>query len=105
REMDFGIFAAAVADYRPQEVATEKIKKNTEEFEIKLVKNPDILKWAGEHKAEKQILVGFALETTDQEANAKKKLEVKNLDFIVLNSPNDEQAGFGFDTNKITILD
>lgn len=105
REMDFGIFAAAVADYRPQKVATEKIKKNTEELEIKLVKNPDILKWAGEHKTEKQILVGFALETTDPEVNAKKKLAAKNLDFIVLNSPNDEQAGFGFDTNKITILD
>lgn len=105
KEMDMGIFSAAVADYRPLEVASDKIKKNCEEFEIKLVKNPDILKWAGENKRSNQVLVGFALETSNQHENAKKKLEAKNLDFIVLNSPKDDQAGFGFDTNKITILD
>lgn len=105
KEMDMGIFSAAVADYRPLEVATDKIKKSNEEFELKLVKNPDILKWAGEQKRSNQVLVGFALETSNQQENAKKKLEAKNLDFIVLNSPKDDQAGFGYDTNKITILD
>lgn len=101
---DIGIFAAAVADYRPAEMATEKIKKSDEELSIRLVKNPDILKWAGSTKS-KQILVGFALETNDLEANARKKLDAKHLNFIVMNTLSDEGAGFGHITNKISILD
>ena len=101
---DIGIFSAAVADYRPAEIATEKIKKLDEELSIRLVKNPDILKWAGTTKS-KQILVGFALETNDLEANARKKLDAKHLNFIVMNTLSDEGAGFGHNTNKISILD
>ena len=101
---DIGIFSAAVADYRPAEMATEKIKKSDEELSIRLVKNPDILKWAGTTKS-KQILVGFALETNDLEANARKKLDAKHLNFIVMNTLSDEGAGFGHNTNKISILD
>jgi phosphopantothenoylcysteine decarboxylase/phosphopantothenate--cysteine ligase len=69
------------------------------------VKNPDILAWAGAHKAAGQFLVGFALETQDIEANGRKKLEGKQLDFIVLNTLEEEGAGFGHDTNRIRILD
>lgn len=101
---DFGIFAAAVADYRPADIAKEKIKKTDEELTIKLIKNPDILQWAGKNKA-KQVVVGFALETNNLEANAKKKLERKKLNFIVMNTLQDDGAGFGHDTNKISILD
>lgn len=102
---DLGIFAAAVADYRPKDVAGEKIKKSDEELTIHLVKNPDILYWSGQHKNDNQVLVGFALETQNLVENATKKLEKKNLDFIVMNSPRDEGAAFGVDTNKISILD
>lgn len=101
---DFGVFSAAVADYRPAKIADEKIKKSENEMTIRLIKNPDILLWAGEHKT-KQILVGFALETNDLEINARKKLEKKNLNFIVMNTIADSGAGFGHDTNKISILD
>jgi phosphopantothenoylcysteine decarboxylase / phosphopantothenate---cysteine ligase len=103
-ESDIGIFSAAVADYRPAEIATQKIKKSDEELSIRLIKNPDILKWAGSMK-KKQILIGFALETNDLEVNASKKLNAKHLNFIVMNSLGDEGAGFGHDTNKISILD
>mgnify|MGYP001142648495 CR=1 FL=1 len=103
--MNIGVFAAAVADYRPKMVADQKIKKSTEEMSIELVKNPDILKWAGVHKTESQILVGFALETQDVLENGRKKLAAKNLNFIVLNTMQDNGAGFGVDTNKISILD
>ena len=72
---------------------------------IELVKNPDILKWAGENKKEEQLLIGFALETNDVVENARKKLEKKNLDLIVMNTLEDRGAGFETDTNKITILD
>lgn len=102
---DIGIFAAAVADYRPAIKADQKIKKKTDGLELQLVKNPDLLKWAGENKSAGQLLIGFALETENVEENAKKKLLAKNLDMIVVNSPNDENAAFGYDTNKITILD
>lgn len=102
-QVDIAIASAAVADYAPKVVATEKIKKKDEELTIELVKNPDILKTMGEHKS-KQILVGFALETQHEEDNAKKKLEQKKLDFIVLNSLRDEGAGFQKDTNKIKII-
>jgi len=101
---DFGIFAAAVADYRPMDVAAEKIKKTEEDLTIKLTKNPDILHWAGNNKTN-QVVVGFALETSNLEGNAKKKLEKKNLNFIVMNTLQDDGAGFGHDTNKISILD
>ncbi len=102
---DIGIFAAAVADYRPKTIAAEKIKKSDSELSIQLVKNPDILFWSGQNKKDGQILVGFALETQNLVENATKKLQKKNLDFIVMNSPRDEGAAFGVDTNKITILD
>ncbi|MCJ8288902.1 MAG: bifunctional phosphopantothenoylcysteine decarboxylase/phosphopantothenate--cysteine ligase CoaBC [Crocinitomicaceae bacterium] len=101
---DFGVFSAAVADYRPADVAKEKIKKTEDEMSIRLIKNPDILLWAGENKT-KQVLIGFALETNDLELNAQKKLHKKNLNFIVMNTLMDPGAGFGHDTNKISILD
>lgn len=100
---DIAIASAAVADYAPKEVAKEKIKKNDDSLTIELVKNPDILKTMGEKKSH-QFLIGFALETQNEEENAKGKLEKKNLDMIVLNSLRDEGAGFKNDTNKIKIF-
>jgi phosphopantothenoylcysteine decarboxylase/phosphopantothenate--cysteine ligase len=102
---DITIMSAAVADYTPKEVAHNKIKKNEEAFTIELVKTKDILVELGRIKKEHQILVGFALETNNEEENALNKLKKKNLDFIVLNSLNDKGAGFQSDTNKITIID
>lgn len=102
---DIGIFAAAVADYRPANVADQKIKKDDDSMTLELVKNPDVLKWAGDNKANNQTLVGFALETQNVVENGRKKLEKKNLNFIVLNTLEDNGAGFGGDTNKIRILD
>lgn len=102
---DIGIFSAAVADYRPKVVSTDKIKKNSNELLLELIKNPDILHWAGQMKKDSQFLVGFALETTDEIAHATQKLERKNLDCIILNSLQDSGAGFATDTNKVTILD
>lgn len=102
-KVDIAIASAAVADYAPKIVAKEKIKKSEEEFAIELVKNPDILKTMGEKKTH-QFLVGFALETQNEEENAKSKLQKKNLDMIVLNSLRDEGAGFQKDTNKVKIL-
>lgn len=104
-QMDGGIFSAAVADYRPKDVASEKIKKKEEELTLHLVKNPDVLQWAGAHKQAHQLLVGFALETNNSIENGKGKLERKNLDFIVINQPETGKTGFGADTNKITLLD
>jgi phosphopantothenoylcysteine decarboxylase/phosphopantothenate--cysteine ligase len=101
--IDIGIASAAVADYAPKVVASEKIKKNEDSFLIELIKNPDILKTMGEKKSH-QFLVGFALETQNEEENAKGKLAKKNLDMIVLNSLRDEGAGFKNDTNKIKIF-
>jgi len=101
---DLGIFAAAVADYRPKYKEDQKIKKNNDEFTLELIKNPDILRWAGENKTDNQILMGFALETNNELSNAESKLKSKNLDFIVLNSLNDIGAGFVSDLNKVTIL-
>ncbi|WP_187478480.1 bifunctional phosphopantothenoylcysteine decarboxylase/phosphopantothenate--cysteine ligase CoaBC [Amniculibacterium sp. G2-70] len=101
--VDVAIASAAVADYTPKVVAQEKIKKNEDSFTIELVKNPDILKTMGQQKKH-QILVGFALETQNEMANAKGKLEKKNLDMIVLNSLRDEGAGFQKDTNKINLI-
>ena len=102
---DIGVFSAAVADYRPKEVAQEKIKKSSDVMEIELVKNPDVLKWAGENKLDAQVLIGFALETENLRENAEKKLKAKHMDIIVMNTLKDNGAGFGVDTNKISILD
>lgn len=104
-DADVVVMSAAVADYRPKEIAEQKIKKeNDDNLIIELVKNPDILKSLGEIKTH-QLLVGFALETNNEEEYAKKKLAKKNLDFIVLNSMQDKEAGFQKNTNKITIID
>jgi phosphopantothenoylcysteine decarboxylase/phosphopantothenate--cysteine ligase len=104
KTQNIGVFAAAVADYKPKQKETQKIKKKGEELELKLIKNPDILGWAGSEKSD-QFLVGFALETNDGIENASIKLQNKNLDCIVLNSTEDSGAGFAVDTNKVTILD
>ena len=101
--VDAAIASAAVADYAPKEIAKEKIKKNDDSMTIELVKNPDILKTMGQQK-QHQFLVGFALETNNEEEHAKAKLEKKNLDMIVLNSLRDEGAGFKNSTNKIKII-
>jgi len=102
---DAAVLAAAVADYRPAEVAEQKIKKSGDEMQVSLVRNPDIAASIGQSKAPHQKLVGFALETQNGLENAQSKLERKNLDLIVLNSLTDRGAGFNHDTNKITILD
>jgi phosphopantothenoylcysteine decarboxylase/phosphopantothenate--cysteine ligase len=99
------IMSAAVADYTPVTIASQKIKKQADGFAIDLKKTTDILKVLGEHKRADQLLIGFALETNDEEQNAIEKLKKKNLDFIVLNSLNDTGAGFKGDTNRITIID
>jgi len=98
------IMSAAVADYTPVEVASQKIKKKDQNFNIEVKKTTDILSVLGAQKKTGQLLAGFALETNDEEKNAIDKLQKKNLDFIVLNSLNDEGAGFKKDTNKITII-
>jgi phosphopantothenoylcysteine decarboxylase/phosphopantothenate--cysteine ligase len=102
---DVIVFAAAVADYTPKFPSATKIKKKEDEFSIELVKTKDIAAELGKQKTDKQIIVGFALETNNEEAHAKEKLARKNFDFIVLNSMRDEGAGFQGDTNKITIID
>ncbi|WP_420322816.1 bifunctional phosphopantothenoylcysteine decarboxylase/phosphopantothenate--cysteine ligase CoaBC [Flagellimonas sp.] len=103
-QVDVAICAAAVADYRPKNIATEKIKKKDGDLNIELERNPDILFSLGEKK-KNQFLVGFALETENELENAKGKLKRKNLDAIILNSLKDEGAGFGGSTNKITFID
>lgn len=103
-EADVFIASAAVSDYRPKNIATQKIKKSDTEIQIELVKNPDILFEMGLQKTH-QVLIGFALETNNEIENAKKKLQKKNLDFIVLNSLQDQGAGFQKDTNRIQIID
>ena len=101
---DIVIMAAAVSDYKPIEFSEKKIKKDNNELNIKFEKTRDILFELGQNK-KNQILVGFALENNNELSHAKNKLEKKNLDLIVLNSLNDEGAGFGYDTNKITVID
>jgi phosphopantothenoylcysteine decarboxylase/phosphopantothenate--cysteine ligase len=101
---DIAVLAAAVADYRPANAATEKIKKNGS-LTLELTKTRDIAESLGQLKQNGQFVVGFALETTQEQENALKKLEAKNFDLIVLNSLNDTGAGFGHDTNKIAIFD
>lgn len=100
-----GIFSAAVADYRPEVKVDQKIKKSDEHLQLTLVKNPDVLSWAGSVKKDSQLLIGFALETSNLLDNASDKLKRKNLDIIVMNTLEDEGAGFGYTTNKIALLD
>ncbi len=104
-EADIWVFAAAVADYRPAHVASEKIKKSGETLTLELVKNVDIAATLGQRKRPEQFAVGFALETTNELAHAQDKLRRKRFDLIVLNSLRDPGAGFGHDTNKVTVLD
>ncbi|MDE5809738.1 MAG: bifunctional phosphopantothenoylcysteine decarboxylase/phosphopantothenate--cysteine ligase CoaBC [Muribaculaceae bacterium] len=102
---DIAIMCAAVADYAPEHCADKKIKREKDEIPvIKLVKNPDIAATLGKEKNAHQYLVGFALETDSEQSNARQKLHTKNLDMIVLNSLRDSGAGFGTDTNKVTIF-
>ena len=104
-QMDAAILSAAVADYRPEHTADEKMKRTEDKnISITLIPNPDIAATLGKMKKPGQLLIGFALETTEEEENARKKIEKKNMDYIILNSLKDKGAGFGYDTNKITIL-
>ena len=105
--VDIAIFTAAVADFTPSNPSNQKIKKKAgqDKMVLELIKTKDILKSIGAIKTEKQVVVGFALETNNAVENAKKKLVKKHLDFIVLNSLADKGAGFAYDTNKITIID
>ena len=104
-EMDGAILSAAVADYRPAQMAEQKIKRTDDDgITLTLTPNPDIAAALGRVKRKDQLLIGFALETDNEEPNAIRKMERKQLDFIVLNSLRDERAGFGHDTNKVTIF-
>ena len=104
-QADVWVFAAAVADYRPATVAAEKIKKEGDTLTLKLVKNVDIAATLGAAKRPEQFAVGFALETTNELTHALGKLHRKNFDLVVLNSLRDAGAGFGHDTNKVSVLD
>ena len=105
KSSDISILSAAVSDFKPKNRSKIKIKKqNLDLLSIDLVENIDILKYLGDNKSNKQILVGFALETDNEFQNALSKIENKNLDAIVLNSLNDKGAGFGHDTNKVTFI-
>ena len=104
-KMDIIVMSAAVADFRTADESTEKIKKKNSALTLSLVPTTDILKSMGEKKRKNQLLIGFALETTNELANAKEKLANKNLDLIVLNSLNDEGAGFDVSTNKVTFIE
>ena len=102
---DYIIKAAAVGDYRVENIAEHKIKKDSEEFTLKLIKNPDILAYLGEHIRKDQILCGFAMETQNLIENAKAKLEKKHCDMIVANNLKTEGAGFGHNTNIVTLIE
>lgn len=102
--MDGAILCAAVADFTPIDTARAKLKREKENLMLELTPTKDIAAAVGEMKTESQFLVGFALETNNEEANAMSKMERKNFDFIVLNSLQDAQAGFGYDTNKVSII-
>ena len=104
-QTQIAIMSAAVADYKPASFSAEKIKKNTESFTLELSPTKDILAALGRLKKTDQILVGFALENTNEAENARNKLKLKNADMIVLNSLKNEGAGFGFDTNQVTIFE
>lgn len=104
-DCDGAIMVAAVADFAPVIIDNHKIKRSSSNYLLELRPNPDIAANLGKIKRKDQVLVGFALETNDEEQNALSKLQKKNLDFIVLNSLNDSGSGFKHDTNKIKILD
>ena len=104
KDYDVLVFCAAVADFTPEVVHSEKIKRKSDDLIIRLRPTQDIAATVGKQKTDKQFLVGFALETNDEQANAMGKMQRKNLDMIVLNSLNDKGAGFGYDTNKVTII-
>ncbi|SMG38320.1 phosphopantothenoylcysteine decarboxylase / phosphopantothenate--cysteine ligase [Marivirga sericea] len=103
KDAHIAVFAAAVADYRPKSVATEKIKKEANGMSIEMEKTVDIANSLGKNKQKHQLNIGFALETENEEANALKKLENKNFDLVVLNSLRDKDAAFGHNTNKVKI--
>jgi Phosphopantothenoylcysteine synthetase/decarboxylase len=102
---DIIIMAAAVADYTPKLTASQKIKNNEAGLNIELIKTKDILATLGKQRRENQIITGFALETENEMANAKGKLQNKNVDIIVLNSMNNPMAGFNKPTNQVTMID
>ena len=102
---DIAILSAAVADFTPEEVKSNKIKKDGNEMVLRLKHTTDIASMLGKVKNSSQFLAGFALETDNEVVNAREKLLRKNLDIIVLNSLNESGAGFGYDTNRITIID
>jgi phosphopantothenoylcysteine decarboxylase/phosphopantothenate--cysteine ligase len=104
-ECDIAILSAAVADYTPASVGKNKIRKGKNEITLEMKLTPDIAEILGRMKKKSQLLAGFALETDNEIRNATAKLKQKNLDLIVLNSLHDEGAGFGYDTNRITIID
>ncbi|HRJ28137.1 MAG TPA: bifunctional phosphopantothenoylcysteine decarboxylase/phosphopantothenate--cysteine ligase CoaBC [Cyclobacteriaceae bacterium] len=104
-QTDIAVLAAAVADYKPATKADQKIKKKDDTLSLELIKTHDIAAVLGKQKNKRQFIVGFALETENEETNALKKLKSKNFDLIVLNSLNDKGAGFGHDTNKISVFD
>ena len=104
REQDAVITAAAVADYRPKEVNTEKTKKKDGDLTLSLERTEDILKWLGEHKTKGQFLCGFSMETENMLENSREKLNRKKIDMIVANNLKVEGAGFGTDTNVVTII-
>jgi phosphopantothenoylcysteine decarboxylase/phosphopantothenate--cysteine ligase len=104
KKANITVMSAAVADYTPETIAEQKIKKKDASFNLKLVKTNDILAALGKAKKKNQFLIGFALETNNEIQNAFDKLKNKNADCIVLNSLNDSKAGFGYDTNKVNIL-
>jgi phosphopantothenoylcysteine decarboxylase/phosphopantothenate--cysteine ligase len=106
KQADWLIFSAAVADYRPKSPAVQKIKKQAgdEEMQLELIQNPDILKTLSAQKSAEQLFVGFALETENALENAQKKLHTKNCDWIVLNSPDNKERGFGHDTNEVRLI-
>lgn len=105
KDSDISVLSAAVADYKPALRAEQKIKKKDDRLMLELIKTKDIAAELGKLKTNNQFIVGFALETENEQAHAEKKLISKNFDLIVLNSLNDKGAGFGHDTNKITIID
>jgi phosphopantothenoylcysteine decarboxylase / phosphopantothenate---cysteine ligase len=104
-ECNIAILAAAVADFTPDTISESKIKRGNDKLIVRLRPTTDIAAELGKMKTEKQLLIGFALETDNELENAISKIKRKNLDMIVLNSLKEEGAGFGFDTNKITIID
>jgi phosphopantothenoylcysteine decarboxylase/phosphopantothenate--cysteine ligase len=103
-DCDIAIWCAAVADFTPEKVYSEKVKRGQDDLIIRLKPTKDIAAAAGKIKRENQILIGFALETNNEELNALSKMQRKNLDMIVLNSLKDSGAGFGCDTNKVTVF-